>query len=626
MRSRRWYGDLEGDGLIDDLTKLWCGSFKNVDTGEWKIFTPENIHTLPSFLDTVDVLIMHNGVQYDYFAIKKVLGYEFKGKMFDTLLLSRLSQPKRVSKEVPRAPHSIEAWGYRVGVLKPDHTDWSQFSDAMLERNKADVEILEKVYRELEKETKGRGLGKAFELTTDLFKYIEMQRQYGWKFDVEYAKKCIRQLERWISLIDRAVEPYLPMLTIKGDHRKTRQTTIERPFKKDGTHQKAVTEYFRECYNDPVVCDNALSNVVGPFSKVYFRKVDLDKNDEIKTWLLDSGWEPLEWNTNNRGERTSPKISPSDEFIGIQGKVPKLISKRLSLKSRRSIIEGLLKAVRPDGRIGGDIGNLAVTGRATHRGIVNIPRVSSIFGKQMRQLFICSPGKVLVGCDSDGNQNRQLAARMGDPEYTEAAINGDKSKGTDLHSFHAGIMGVDRDTGKTGWYAFLFGAQAFKMSKTLRCSLNEAKKILNNIGVRVPGLTKLKDRLQKEWRETAEMVYSNGKTSYVNGKIRGLDGREITVTAEHQVLVYLLQSDEAIHMSHAYVMANKELEKKYVYGIDYGFVLWYHDEIDVECREDIVDDVAKTLEYCIKEAGVKLGIPVPHKGEAKIGRSWYEVH
>jgi hypothetical protein len=60
-------------------------------------------------------------------------------------------------------------------------------------------------------------------------------------------------------------------------------------------------------------------SIGGPFSRVDFRRVDLDKNSEVKDYLLNLGWIPDEWNTNNVGERTTPKLSKDDSFIGVQG-------------------------------------------------------------------------------------------------------------------------------------------------------------------------------------------------------------------------------------------------------------------------------------------------------------------
>src|SRR5690606_2933909 len=119
-----------------------------------------------------------------------------------------------------------------------------------------------------------------------------------------------------------------------------------------------------------------VSCLAGPFSRVAFRRVDLDSNSEVKNFLLSLGWEPTEWNTNDAGERTSPKLSKDDNFEGIQGSLGKLVAKRIQCRQRRGIIEGWLEVVRPDGRMPSVVSGIASTGRAKHRNIVNVPRAS----------------------------------------------------------------------------------------------------------------------------------------------------------------------------------------------------------------------------------------------------------
>ena len=79
-------------------------------------------------------------------------------------------------------------------------------------------------------------------------------------------------------------------------------------------------------------------------------------------------------------------------------------------------------------------------------------------------------------------------------------------------------------------------------------------------------------------------------------------------------------------MARAYVKMCADLDKKYVWGKDYGVVCWYHDEYTIECREEIAEDVKKISEDAIVWAGNYFKIVCPHKGDGKIGRSWYEVH
>lgn len=164
-------GDLEANGLFPDVDTIWCGVFKDIETGivyrcydEWDKISDRRpfdlrLFWIPRLLDECDKIIMHNGIGYDRKLIKKVLGYEIQlEKIIDTLILSKLSKQDRPLPEGWKgkpAPHSVEAYGMRFGIPKPEHEDWSQFSEEMLFRCEKDVEIQEKIYNFLLNEMEG---------------------------------------------------------------------------------------------------------------------------------------------------------------------------------------------------------------------------------------------------------------------------------------------------------------------------------------------------------------------------------------------------------------------------------------------------------------------------------------
>jgi hypothetical protein len=623
------FGDLEANGFLDTVTTAWCGVFKDLNTKEVVKFRPHQMKEMLDFLDTVDVLIMHNELGYDLPLLKKLFNYEYKGKKVDTLVMSRLLNPKRIVPfNCPNkkcGPHSIEAWGYRVGRGKPEHNDWMQFSEDMLHRCSEDVEILELVYYELLKEAKGDNWKNAFLLSFKLFENLHKQEAYGWLVDKERIAFCIRQLTKWMDRIDRVIVPKLPMILEVDETKKGEEFYVKKPFLKSGAYSESS---LRWCASGGLNPDDR--PIVGCFSRIHFRVTDLNSNEETKDFLLASGWEPLEWNTNDDGQRTSPKLSKDDPFEGIEGKIGKLVAKRVQCRHRRSSVEGLEKLIRPDGRIASVVNTLAVTGRATHRNIVNIPRAGSFYGKQIRAIFTSAKGKVLVGTDSDGCQLRMLAARMGGKAYIDAMVSGDKKKGTDNHSMTMKIGELDsRDTAKSVMYCLLFGGGDPKLAKTAKKPAGSGAELRSKLYKGLDGLEELMERLTKEWKETAKKRFNKqyNRMEYYDGKITGLDGRPIVVPSEHMLLVYLLQSDEAIMMAAAYNRFHKRMEVLgYTYGKEYGTVCWYHDEFTVECDEDIAHIVKKESEDSIAWAGKFYNILCPHLGQGAIGKNWYEIH
>ena len=630
MSNRRCVADLEADGLLDTATVVWCGVFKDRDTKEVFKFRPHQIEAMLKFMDTCSELQMHNGIGYDFPLLRKLYGYEYKGKKIDTLVLSRLLNPKRTlpfncpNKRI--GPHSVEAWGYRVGRGKPEHEDWSKFSEDMLHRCSEDVEIQFMIYDELMKETSKGDWSVAIPLTMKLFELLQRQEEYGWLVDVEHMQRCINLLDHWVCRIDKVLTPKLPSIVEVLETKKEGEYGyVKKPFLKSGKPSASV-ELWLSCLptSSPSV------TVGGPFSRIDFRPVNLNSNEETKDFLLGLGWEPKEWNTNDEGERTSPKMSKEDPFNGIEGKLGRLVAKRVQCRHRKSTIEGLMKLVRPDGRIPSVVKTLADTSRAIHAGIVNIPQAKSFFGKQMRKIFICKEGWVLVGTDSDADQIRKLAGRMNDPAYTETVVNGDKDKGTDIHTVNQRAAQLpSRDDAKTFFYGFLFGAGDAKVGKIVKGTSEDGRRLKSQFLEGLPALGALIERLTKEWRKTAKKRFNArwNKMEYYDGYITGLDGRPIKVPFEHQILVYLLQSDEAISMSAAYVRFHQRMDKLgYKWAHDYGTVCFYHDEFTVECKPSLADVVAKEAEQSITWANNYFKIPCPHLGHAAIGKNWFAIH
>lgn len=630
--------DLEADGLLGEATKVWCGTFKNLRTGSVVSFYPGSHDNweeqMLSHMDQCDVLIAHNGIGYDFPLLEKIYGYNYQGKKVDTLIVSRLHQPNRLRPfgyEGKGGPHSIEAWGYRVGRWKPDHEDWSQFSMEMLHRNQEDVEILHLVYNELVQE--GKDLGgnwkAAYNTSFRLFEILQKQEEYGWLVDQQRLDKGIHMLQHWMGRLERILSLSMPLiLEIKENKVKGELGHVKKPFLKSGKPNQHMINYWGEDVN----------LLGGPHSRVSFRRMEVTDRKKVKQFLLDSGWKPLAWNTDSDGNQTSPKMSKDDPFDGIEGMAGKLVAKHAQCQHRLSLLQGWRDRLRPDGRLPSRVTGLAATGRATHSEIVNVPNSEAFFGPYIRSIFICSPGKVLVGTDAKGCQDRRLCDRAKDQAFADMMLKGTKEDGTDSHSVAAkainevfkrrGLPLITRQKAKNYNYAFKFGASNNKLGRMAGAGEDvglEIRDALNNVFHAMASVTA---ELTEEWESHAISKKTNWGVQKSNGWFSGIDGRPIYVESPHAILVYCLQSDEALLMSNAYVLLYERLlELGYKWGVDWAYVTWQHDEFQIECREELAEEIGTLAAKTIEDVGEMFKFDFcKQEGDYEIGFNWRDTH
>lgn len=625
--------DIEANGLLDTISKLHCAVAMTLDTKQVWRFEPHQMKEFCEFLDTVDVWVGHNIIQYDIPAIKKVLGYQFKGKRVDTLLMSRLQNPHRTApfhaknKKEAMKVHGLYAWGVRVGIDKPEIEHWDEYVPDILHRCEEDVKINVATYHELRKEAEGQNWRDAHMLTFKLWENLARQEEAGWLIDQPYMEKSIHMLDTWIRRIDEVLVKHLP---IKYDILEAKKDGeygwVRKPFMKSGKYSASVEKHY-----------GCTSIVYGPFSRINYRPIDLGSPGEAKDWMLSQGWEPAEWNLDDDGNPRSPKMPKDGEFPGVEGKAGRLYAKRAKAVHRKSNIQGWLNRVRPDGRLESRVTGLADTRRAKHANIANVPNAEAFFGVQMRKGFTSRDGWCLVSADAASCQDRMMSDRAGDDAFTAMLLDGKKEDGTDSHTLAMKAVNVvlerfklhpiTRMKAKNFNFAWTFGASDNKLGKMCGGSKEVGAQIRESLREVFPAKAALIDKVTAEWEKNAKVRMNRwGKKEYYDGWITGLDGAPIFIKSGHAVLVYAVQSDEAIYMSAVYNLVHRYLEGKFKWGDDYLVVCFYHDEITVECRDEIKEEVAKLVEKAFTVASDYFKFKVPQKGTAAIGKTWYDVH
>ena len=126
--------DIETDGLIDEVTKVYCMSYTT--DGE----TIETVTRLPDMVSLIgdsSFVVGHNIGVYDLPVMEKLGQLDFKGLIIDTLWLSWYLYPSRNK-------HGLEDWGEELGFpkVKVEKEEWKEGNmDLMRERCERDIRI-----------------------------------------------------------------------------------------------------------------------------------------------------------------------------------------------------------------------------------------------------------------------------------------------------------------------------------------------------------------------------------------------------------------------------------------------------------------------------------------------------
>ena len=601
--------DIETNGLVDTVSNIWIAVTKNIETNEMITFSDYDPNSKPlneliPYLNKAEVLIGHNIIGYDNVVLHKLLNWKPSNiKFIDTMILSQMNNYKREGK------HSLGNFGKILNDAKGDFKEFDKYSEAMKTYAIQDVNLNHKVYNYVVKEAheliaNRPTYKRALQTEHAIAELCSEQVKNKWNFDLLLAKKHYDYLTVEMKKIEDKVNPTL----------KPRKVFIDK--------EPKTAKYIRNGNFSSVTC-RMLSQFLGQeiqaheinkwnsndtFQRYEMIPADLGNMEQVRGMLLDSGWKPTQFTP--KGE---PKIT-QDSIHTIQGDLGKQVLHYYSLRSRHSVLKGWIElAQENNGRVYVEAFNVGTpTFRQRHSKIVNVPNVNSFFGKEMRELFKADDGKVMIGCDSAGNQIRALCHYLNNKDITEHVLNGD------IHQRTADIVGVDRQLAKSLLYATIFGAGFAKLGKMVNGieDLEKGREIKNKLYVAFPGLKELNNRLNKFFYTTQN---KDGM-----GFIPALDGRKIYAESSFKLLNYLLQAYEAITVKSAVVNAFKMFKEEKLNVDMLGLI---HDEVQVQTKPQNIKRVKEILSYSFGDFITKeLELNIQMAGDAKEGNNWYETH
>lgn len=531
-----------------------------------------------------------------------------------------------------------------------------------------DTDVCEKVYLQLSEQLEFEKSHQAFRLGQKNFFLMAAQAFTGFKFDEKKATILRDKIEVMIADLRAEVEPELPKRPLKKSEEGNYMMPAK-PYLKDGKCLSALMYSFIEKHNGKLL---SLQQV-----EVYGKVVDiaphayvvteapmsLNDQNALKDYFLSIKWKPSMWNVkkdrrgkpirNEKGQliKTSPKIQEAgkicENLLELDGELPQKIVKFLSLRNRQSILKGWManKRLEWDGRLPSGSTGIASTHRQKHTVIVNVPKAQDdvLLGREFRELFTVDEGNRLVGVDQAALEARCEAHWIYkyDPDTAKELIEGDihsknakafyplETKDFDTNSpdFNKDAPGFKqyRSKSKNGKYAVTYGASATKLAKTLGKPEKQGKDLFDSFWKVNKGLKTLKDKIEYFWEREGQ-----GKW------IPAIDSRRLHSRSKHSLVNLCFQSTGAIIVDYAVCLFDMKMgglkldnfgRPHYLYnGKTVKRVQYTHDEFGTEVDASIADEIAKIMEWCMAEAGVRLKLNVPLIGEAKIGNNWKETH
>jgi len=471
MAKRMFAADIEADGLLDTITKVWCASFtelngKGEELGSFTLTDTAKIAAM--FTNPDHILVMHNGISYDAAAIKKVMKVKVEAEIMDTLFYSWYLYPKALR-------HGLQAHGEDLGIAKPEVDDWENLAlEDYIHRCEEDVKIQTALWQQMWKHfnllyNNNAEIWHCMRHLNFKARCVAMQEKDKWQIDVPAAHEAEVMLQAKYDEAVQALEvnmPQVPEYVVRK--RPTKPFKVNGELSAAGLRYKGYVEEYVDPeeyhYGDPMDYLLDIKTIKG------WNDPNPGSHAQIKAWLFSLGWEPITFK-HKRDKVTNevkqiPQVKNPDteelcESIVMLAELnPELeyLKEFSVIKHRLGVVQGLLRDMDENGHVQATIKGLTNTLRMRHRVCVNIPSPRKPFGTLIRGLFITkSDNTELCGSDMSSLEDRTKQHYMWkhDPEYVKEM----QTPGFDPHldmAIAAGLMSEEDAT----WYRNYDGNEA----------------------------------------------------------------------------------------------------------------------------------------------------------------------
>lgn len=618
--------DIETDGLLKDVTKIHCLSYKKVTNDVVESNTLTDYNDIKLFFEQNQVLVGHNIILYDIPVVEKILNIKVKSRLIDTLGLSWYLFP---SKSI----HGLEHWGDILGVKKPIIKDWVNLStEDYIHRCETDVEINILLFQ---KQLNYLGLIYDYNVSqiNNLINYLGFkldcareQEGVGCTIDENLVKKSLQEL---YSLRDEKLKALIKAMPKNITYKEVNKPN--KMYKKNGELSSAGIKWLNLLAEQELPQD---------YDDVVIVKVSEEEGNpassiQVKNWLESLGWEPItfEYRKNKSGEvKAIPQIYVDDEVCqsikNLYSEEPALESlDMLSLINHRIGIFNTMLEKANNSIVVAEIGGFTNTLRFKHRKpIANLPKVFKFYGEQIRGSII-APDEDSILCGSDMSSledtTKQHYMYFFDPDYvTQMRIPGFDphldiavlaemmtAQQSEDHKNKLADYSQIRNKAKTVNFAGVYGAGPPKIAQTTGMPLSQAKK------------------LHQTYWERNKAVKLVAKSAIV---------KTLTFDGEEQMWLYnpvsgfwyslRYEKDKFSTLNQGTGVFCFDLWVKEVRLSGIKIMLQYHDEILFHLKNTEQDIVRTKLLKAIEKVNKIVKLNVPLGVSVDFGKTYKDVH
>ena len=327
------------------------------------------------------------------------------------------------------------------------------------------------------------------------------------------------------------------------------------------------------------------------------------------------------------GKKTKSGYSTGAEILeGLRDSHPcinLLLEYRRLAKLKSTYCDGLCNAADIDGKIHTTFNQTETrTGRISslEPNLQNIP-VRTPEGALLRKFFVAKEGYVL--CDADYSQiELRVLAHMADDRNMIEEMN----SGQDFHTLAAAkafnipldmVTPVLRSRAKAVNFGIVYGIGAFSLAKDIGVTRKEADQYIKAYLAAYSGVDKF-------MLSTIEKAKADGFVTTLFGRRRYLpelssSNHMLRAFGERAARNAPIQGTAADIIKIAMVRVRERLKQE---KLDAKLILQVHDELIVECREEIKDYICRLLqEEMSRSANMQVNLTV----DANWGKNWFDA-